>query len=159
MASTPVVASANTLIDIPNSSKWWWAGGMSYGCGSVPEPSASGSKNRSCLRSETRHSLMEHTFPLQALPQSSVLVLQVEESITVISEQKKNNAKIRKVLDVVNSEVLDNEDRVTELQNVRLCNILLSSGHKSCVFDGRCVVFLLRNTFYFKHCVLRTSPN
>ena len=63
---------------------------------------------------------MEHTFPLQALPQSSVLVLQVEESITVISEQKKNNAKIRKVLDVVNSEVLDNEDRVTELQNVRL---------------------------------------
>ncbi|XP_046907358.1 coiled-coil domain-containing protein 18 [Hypomesus transpacificus] len=42
---------------------------------------------------------------------------EVEESITVISEQKKNNAKIRKVLDVVNSEVLDNEDRVTELQN------------------------------------------
>ena len=117
-----VMASANPLIDIPHSSKWWRAGGMSYGCGSVPEPSASGSKNRSCLHSETRHSLKEHTFPLPALPQSSVLVLQVEENITVISEQKQNNAKIRKALDSVKSEVLDNEDRVTELQNVRLCN-------------------------------------
>lgn len=54
------------------------------------------------------------------------ILVQVEESIRNIQEQKQINAKARRELDITASDLLDKEDKVNDFKNVRGLKCLMS---------------------------------